>query len=67
MAPAYQGNKSAKEHVEKFDEFLIRCSILHKKREAQILSKFRDGLRNDLRAELLVRGVNELETAYALV
>jgi len=22
-----QGNKSAKEYVEKFDEFLIRCSI----------------------------------------
>jgi len=26
-----QGNKSAKEYVEKFDEFLVRCSTLHKK------------------------------------
>ena len=34
-----QGNKSAKEYVEKFDEFLIRCSTLHKKRKAQILSR----------------------------
>ena len=62
-----QGNKSAKEYVEIFDEFLIRWSTLHKEGETQILSRFRASLRDDLRTELLVRGVNELETAYALV
>jgi len=36
-----QGNKSTKESVKKFDEFLIRCSTLHKEGEAQILSRFR--------------------------
>jgi len=62
-----QGNKSVKEYVEKFDEFLIRCNTLHKEGEAHILSRFRAGLRDDLWTELLVRGVNELEVAYALV
>ena len=35
-----QDNKSVKKYVEKCDEFLIRCSTLHKKGEAQILSRF---------------------------
>ena len=52
--------------VEKFDEFLIRCSTLHRKGEAQIFSRFRAGLRDDLQTELLGR-VNKLEAAYALV
>ena len=39
----------------------------HKEGEAQILYKFRAGLRDDLRAELLARGVTELEAAYVLV
>ena len=62
-----QDNKSVKEYIEKFDEFLFRCSTFHKEGEAQILSRFRVGLRDDLRTELLVRTVNELETVYALV
>ena len=36
-----QGSKSAKEYVKKFDEFLIRCSTLHKEGKTQILSRFR--------------------------
>ena len=60
-----QGNKSAKEYVEKFDELLIRCSTLYKERKAQILSEFRIGLRDDLRSELLSIGVTELEAASA--
>ena len=40
---------------------------LHKEREAQILSKYRASLRDDLRTELLGKGVNELEAAYALL
>ena len=62
-----KGNKFVKEYVEKVDEFLIRCSTFHKEGEVQILSRCKAGLRNDLRIELLARGVNELETAYALV
>ena len=52
--PYTQDNKYANECVEKFDEFLIGCSTLNKKGEAQILSRFRAGLRDDLQIELLV-------------
>jgi len=62
-----QSNKSAKEYVRKFDEFLIRCSILHREGEVQFFSRFRASLRDDLRTELLARRVNELEAAYVLV
>jgi len=62
-----QGNKSAKKYVAKFDEFLIRCSTFSKEGQAQILSRFRVGLREDLRTELLVKGVTELEKAYTIV
>jgi len=62
-----QGNKSAKEYVKKFDEFIIRCSTLHRENEAQILSRFRVSLKENLRTELLAREVNELEAAYVLV
>jgi len=59
-----QDNKSVKEYVEKFNKFLIKCSTLHKEGESQILSRFRAGLRDDLRTELLARGVNELKAVY---
>jgi len=62
-----QGNKSAKEYVTKFDEFLIRCNTLNTEGQAQIFSTFRDTLRGDLRTELLVRSVTELKAAYVLV
>lgn len=60
------GNKSAKEYVDKFNEFLIRCNTLNKEGETQILSRFRTDLR-DLDTELLVMGINELGVAYTLV
>src|SRR5436190_8174187 len=62
-----QGGQSAKDYVVKFDEFLTRCSALGSESNAQILSRFRSGLRPDLRNELLARGVTELEKAYALI
>ena len=49
-----QGNKSVKEYVKKFNEFLIRCSTLYRESETQILSRFRAGLIDDLRTELLL-------------
>ena len=62
-----QGNKLAKEYVTKFDEFLIRCNTCSKEGQAQILSRFKAGLREDLRTELLVRGVTELEKTYTII
>ena len=62
-----QGNKSAQEYVKKFDEFLIRCTAINIEGKAQILSRFRAGLRDDLRTELLAHEVTKLEKAYALV
>ena len=62
-----QGNKSAQEYVEKFDEFLIRCNALNTEGQAQIMSRFRAGLREELRTELLAREITKLEKAYALV
>ena len=47
-------------------KFLIRCSVIYREGETQILSRFRAGLRGGLWTELLVREINELETAYAL-
>jgi len=62
-----QGNKSAKEYVVKLNESLIRCSTFSKERQAQIISKFRAILREDLQTKLLVRGVTELEKACIIV
>ena len=58
-------NKSTKEYVAKFDEFLIRCSVIGTESEAPF--QFRTGLREDQKMKLLARGVKELEMAYALV
>ena len=63
----YQEIKSAKEYVAKFDEFLIRYSTLKTKTLMQVLSRFRAGLREDLRSELFTRNVDTLEKAYALM
>ena len=37
------------------------------RKDKVILSRFRAGLREDLRAELLVKGVTKLQKAYMLV
>jgi len=39
-----QSNKSAKEHVAKFDEFLIRCNTLNIEGQAQIFSRLEPDL-----------------------
>ena len=62
-----QGDKSIKKYVAKFDEFLIKCRTFSKEGQAQILYRFRARLREDLRTELLIRGVTELEKAYTIV
>ena len=62
-----QGNKSTQKYVKKFDEFLIRCNALNTEEQAQILSRFRAGLWDDLWTELLAHEITELGKAYSLV
>jgi len=61
-----QDNKSAKEYVTKFNEFLIKCSTFSKEGQAQIFSRFRVRFREELRIELLVRGVTKLKKVYTI-
>jgi len=49
----------------KFDKFLIRCG--ENESDTIVLSRFRSGLREDLRRELFVREISTLDQAYQLV
>ncbi|KAG6725272.1 hypothetical protein I3842_02G025100 [Carya illinoinensis] len=60
-----QGNHLVTEYVTQFDEFRIRCHVVED--EAMTLSRFRQGLKDDLRHELIFRGVTTLDHAYSLV
>ena len=60
-----QDIKSVKDYVAQFNEFLIRCSIIDTESSTQILSRFRDGLRENLRTELLLKELPNLRNAYA--
>ncbi|XP_035551749.1 uncharacterized protein LOC118349905 [Juglans regia] len=60
-----QGNRPVTEYVTQFDEFRMRCHIVED--EAMTLSRFRQGLKDDLRRELVLRGVATLDHAYSLV
>ncbi|XP_072993886.1 LOW QUALITY PROTEIN: uncharacterized protein [Typha latifolia] len=62
-----QGSKSAKDYVAFFDELIVRCSVIESETPMQILSRFRTGLREELRSELFARNVDTLEKAYSLV
>ena len=53
------------DYINKFDEYLCRCEI--QENEAMILSRFRIGLRDELRREVLIRDVSTLHDAYELV
>ena len=57
-----QGNKSATEYIAQFDELAMRCGM--NESEAVILSRFRPGLREELKRELYLREVKDLEQAY---
>ena len=60
-----QGNRSVLEYIKKFDQFLVICS----KNESDIvvLSRFRSGLKDDFKRELIVRDVSTLEQGIQLV
>ena len=57
-----QGNKTVSEYVTKFDEFVMRCNVVES--EAATLSRFRSGLNEDIKGELFLREVHDLEQAY---
>ena len=50
------------EYITKFQEYLMRCNITQS--EAVLLSKFRHGLKEDIKRELYLRGIQDLEDAY---
>ncbi|GFZ15759.1 hypothetical protein Acr_25g0001680 [Actinidia rufa] len=60
-----QGSKPATEYVAQFEEYLMRCDI--KEDERMTLSRFRQGLNDDLRKELVLREVDTLDQAYTFV
>ncbi|GFS42491.1 hypothetical protein Acr_00g0080110 [Actinidia rufa] len=61
----HQGSKPATEYVAQFEEYLMRCNI--KEDERMTLSRFRHGLNDDLRKELVLREVDSLDQAYTFV
>jgi len=52
-------------YITKFDEFLIRCG--ENESDVIVLSKFRSGLREDLKRELFAQDNFILEQAFQLV
>ena len=60
-----QRDKSANEYVALFDEYKMRCAA--REDEVMTLSRFRKDLNDDLRREIVLRGVSTLDEAYTLV
>ncbi|GFZ18574.1 hypothetical protein Acr_27g0003130 [Actinidia rufa] len=60
-----QGSKPATEYVGQFEEYLMRCNI--REDERMTLSRFRHGLNDDLRKELVLQEVDTLDQAYTFV
>ena len=59
-----QGSKSVDEYIAKFDEYSMRCDL--DEDEDVVLSKFRAGLRDDIKRELYLREVRDIEQAYQI-
>jgi hypothetical protein len=57
-----QGGKFANEYVAQFDEYRMRCAVREDK--VMTLSRFQKGLNDDLRREVVFRGVSTLDNAY---
>ena len=57
-----QGNKTVSEYVAKFDEFVMQCNVVES--EAATLSRFRSGLNEDIKGELFLKKVHDLDQAY---
>ena len=62
-----QKNKSATDYIAKFDEYLNQYGAIELESIEQTISRFRSGLMDDYRRELIARGITTLEQAYQLV
>ncbi|XP_022880942.1 uncharacterized protein LOC111398247 [Olea europaea var. sylvestris] len=60
-----QGSRPVTEYVAQFDEFRMKCQVIED--EVMTLSRFRQGLRDELRREVVLRGVATLDHAYSFV
>ncbi|XP_038985543.1 uncharacterized protein LOC120111737 [Phoenix dactylifera] len=60
-----QGSRTATDYIAQFDEFMMRSNIAEDER--MILSRFRRGLNDELRKELVLREVATLDQAYTFV
>ena len=57
-----QRNKSVTEYIAKFNELAMRYGI--NESESMILSRFRSSLHDDVKRELYIKEVRDLEQAY---
>ena len=60
-----EDNRPVSEYIKKFDQFLVRCG--EDESDAIVLTRFRSGLKDELRRELIVREVSTLEQAIQIV
>ena len=60
-----QGGKFANEYVAEFDEYRMRCAV--REDEVMTLNRFKKCLHDDLKREVVLRGVSTLDEAYTLV
>jgi len=59
-----QGNQSVSDYITIFDEYLMRCDV--SEAHEVTLSRFRAGLREDIKRELFLREVTDLDQAYQI-
>ena len=60
-----QGSKLVSEYIAKFDEYMSRCDVMED--ETLTLSRFRSGLREDLKRELILREIYTIQDAFEMV
>uniref|UniRef100_A0A2N9IA60 Reverse transcriptase n=1 Tax=Fagus sylvatica TaxID=28930 RepID=A0A2N9IA60_FAGSY len=59
-----QGHRSVTNYLEQFQEYKRRCQIVEE--EVVTLDRFKRGLNDNLRRELIIRGITYLDQAYEL-
>ena len=60
-----QGSKPVSEYIAKFDKYMSRCDVMEN--ETLTLSRFRSGLREDLKRELILREIYTIQDAFEMV
>ena len=59
-----QGTRSVSDYIATFDEYLMRCDV--SEAHEVTLSRFRAGLREDIKRELFLREITDLDQAYQI-